>query len=620
MPSTYSPNLAITLQADGENTGTWGDITNTNLGTLIEQALVATGTISMLDSTTTISMVNGATCPARCYVLQLTGTITAQRNLQVPAISKPYLIVNNTTGGFAVEVLISGGTGIVVPNGASKLVYANGTNVVDLFTDLSNLNVAGTLNTSSSGVANFNGGFTAAIGVTPTQIANTTSPAQVFGDVSILTGGAQSLFFNSYYNSGYKYAANGTAFVARNDGSQYLVLSGAPVNSGGTGASASLSTLMSLDLVNNRVGVLGNPGNYALDVNGTGHYAGALTADISITTPGIVSPTGSTLSLLAASGQFAALGVVGSNFLGMTGTTFAPSADNAVGLGTTADAFQEVSAYLYTAGPNSALVSGGSTAYSYTLSSAGVGIFAGTGAPTISAPKGSIYLENGSGAVYTNTSGSTTWSGGKAPTTQSLTSSGTYTTPSGVRYIKVKMVGGGGGGGGTGSSVVFGSNGGTTIFNSINANGGSGGGGGSMASGGGGSGGTGGSGSANMRVSGTTGCDGTFIGGGVGYGGAGGNSPYFAGGAAARATATMSAGYAAVANTGGGGGGAIGPLNSVFPGGGGGSGEYVELVIASPAATYSYTIGAGGAGGIGSTETGGPGGSGFIYVEEYYSF
>jgi hypothetical protein len=182
-----------------------------------------------------------------------------------------------------------------------------------------------------------------------------------------------------------------------------------------------------------------------------------------------------------------------------------------------------------------------------------------------------------------------------AMTVQYLTSgtSATYTTPANCRAIKVKMIGGGGGGGGTGATA-----GGTTTFNSINANGG-----GAGAAGGG----SGGTGSASLRLAGGDGNGGYAVtnglssSGGVGpFGGAGRGSNDALGGATT----------AGKANTGAGGGGSRD--NS-----GGGAGEYVEIFISSPSATYTYTVGAGGTAGTGAFN-GGNGGSGLIIVEEYY--
>ena len=74
MPSTYSPNLRLTLQASGENANTWGDITNTNLGTLLEQAIAGYQTISVTLADVTLTALDGASDQSRNATLQFTGT------------------------------------------------------------------------------------------------------------------------------------------------------------------------------------------------------------------------------------------------------------------------------------------------------------------------------------------------------------------------------------------------------------------------------------------------------------------------------------------------------------------------------------------------------------------
>lgn len=135
MPSTYSTNLALELMATGENAGTWGNITNTNLGTLIEQAISGYVTQTITDGAdTTITIPNGATGVARNMYIELTGTLTAARNLIVPNNRKLYFIFNNTTGGFAVTVKTSAGTGVSVASTSKVILVCDGTNVVNAVT------------------------------------------------------------------------------------------------------------------------------------------------------------------------------------------------------------------------------------------------------------------------------------------------------------------------------------------------------------------------------------------------------------------------------------------------------------------------------------------------------
>ena len=128
MASTFSPSLRVELIGDGDQSGIWGQTTNTNLGTLIEQAIAGVVTITMVDANYTMTNFNGVSDEARNQVLVLTGTNTAQRNLIAPLVEKTYTVKNSTTGGYAVQIIGSSGLGVVVPNGTTALVYCDGIN------------------------------------------------------------------------------------------------------------------------------------------------------------------------------------------------------------------------------------------------------------------------------------------------------------------------------------------------------------------------------------------------------------------------------------------------------------------------------------------------------------
>jgi len=132
MASTYSTNLALELIGTGDQAATWGITTNTNLGTLIEQAISGYVTQAITDGAdTTITIPNGATGVARNMYIECTGALTANRNLVVPANKKLYFIYNNTSGGYDVTVKVSGQTGIAVTNGSKKILVSNGTDIVE---------------------------------------------------------------------------------------------------------------------------------------------------------------------------------------------------------------------------------------------------------------------------------------------------------------------------------------------------------------------------------------------------------------------------------------------------------------------------------------------------------
>lgn len=129
MASTYSSRLRIELIGTGEQSGIWGDTTNTNLGTLIDEAVAGVASITMTDANYTLTVADGATDQSRKAVLVLTGTLTAGRNVICPSSQKVYIVKNSTTGGFATTIKTSGGTGYAVPNGKTVLLYCDGTDV-----------------------------------------------------------------------------------------------------------------------------------------------------------------------------------------------------------------------------------------------------------------------------------------------------------------------------------------------------------------------------------------------------------------------------------------------------------------------------------------------------------
>lgn len=128
MASTYSPNLRLELIGTGEQQGTWGSTTNTNLGTLLEEAIGGYVSVTVSDvADTTLTSANGAADESRNAVINLTGTLTGARNVICPAIEKLYVVKNATSGGYAVTFKVSGQTGVSVPSGATVSVYVDGT-------------------------------------------------------------------------------------------------------------------------------------------------------------------------------------------------------------------------------------------------------------------------------------------------------------------------------------------------------------------------------------------------------------------------------------------------------------------------------------------------------------
>jgi hypothetical protein len=152
MASTFS-DLKIELIGTGEQVGTWGSTTNTNLGTAIEEAIVGSADVSFSSSDVTLTLTNSnGSQSARHVRLNLTGTSGGARNLILGSgcqIDKPYIINNGLAD--AVTVKNTTGTGIAVPAGKTMWVFNNGTNVVEAMNHAASLTLGSALPVASGG-------------------------------------------------------------------------------------------------------------------------------------------------------------------------------------------------------------------------------------------------------------------------------------------------------------------------------------------------------------------------------------------------------------------------------------------------------------------------------------
>ena len=155
MSSLYSTSLKIELIGTGDQSGIWGSTTNTNLGTALEQAIVGKASLVTGDFTANVATLTltdtNASQTARAFVLDVTATLSAAGTINVPAVQKPYIVFNNTVGGFALTVKVAGLSGVSVPNGRKALIYNNGTDVGDAITYLSSLTLGAPLPVTSGG-------------------------------------------------------------------------------------------------------------------------------------------------------------------------------------------------------------------------------------------------------------------------------------------------------------------------------------------------------------------------------------------------------------------------------------------------------------------------------------
>lgn len=195
MASTYSTSLKLELIGTGEQSGTWGETTNTNLGTTLEQAIVGKADIDMSSTTITLTLTStNALQDARAIYLNLSGTPGGPAVLEVPAVEKPYIVKNGADD--EVTIKVSGQTGVAVPVGKTTLVYNNGTDVVTSLDYIPSLTLGTALSVASggTGITSFGSGVATWLG-TPSSANlasavtdDTGSGSLVFGTNPTLTG------------------------------------------------------------------------------------------------------------------------------------------------------------------------------------------------------------------------------------------------------------------------------------------------------------------------------------------------------------------------------------------------------------------------------------------------
>jgi hypothetical protein len=395
MASTFSPILRIELIGTGDQSGTWGDTTNINLGTLIEQAIAGTATIDVSVGNVTLSNFNGVTDQARCMALRVIGTPGTSRNVIAPAVSKFYIIANGSDAAVVLKTSVS--TGLTVPVGEVYLAYYDTTsNDFRLVGRASaSTNTANTL-VLRDGSGNFSAGvitatgFTGPIGVgTPAAALFTTmstSGNTIIGDAS-----ADTLTVN----------ATPTFNVA------------IPVTSGGTGVTTSTGTG---SVVRATSPTLVTP---ALGTPTSGNLSSCTDLPIIAGTTGTLSVARGGTGVTSSTGTG---GVVLSDSPALTGVPTAPTAPaitNTTQIATTAFV-QSVASTLgtmATQNANNVNISGGSITGITDLAVAD----GGTGVSTLTA--NSVLLGNGTSALQTvapSTSGNvltsngTTWTSAAA--------------------------------------------------------------------------------------------------------------------------------------------------------------------------------------------------------------
>jgi hypothetical protein len=171
MPSSYSPNLRIELIAPGEQAGTWGTTTNTNLGTLVEDAIAGYVSVAVASADQALTALNGAADQSRNAVINLTTSTSADFAVYAPPESKQYTIKNASAhtatiyNSTSLGNTTAAGTGVAIPAGKTMAVWSDGTNFA-----LQNNRFAGELDGSITSATT---GVTQTFGNSSTLLATT---------------------------------------------------------------------------------------------------------------------------------------------------------------------------------------------------------------------------------------------------------------------------------------------------------------------------------------------------------------------------------------------------------------------------------------------------------------
>jgi len=190
MASVYTNDLRLEEIGSGEQSGTWGDTTNTNLELIAEAFAFGTEAITTNADTHATTIADGATDPGRAMFLKYTGTLDSACTITIGpnTVSKLWFIENGTSGSQNIIIKQGSGATITIPPGDTKAIYSNGAGsggaMVDAFASLSvvDLNVSGNLDvdgTANLDVVDIDGAVNMATTALVTGVLTTTA-ATVF--------------------------------------------------------------------------------------------------------------------------------------------------------------------------------------------------------------------------------------------------------------------------------------------------------------------------------------------------------------------------------------------------------------------------------------------------------
>jgi hypothetical protein len=189
MATTFSPLLRIELIGQGEQANTWGGTTNTNLGTIIEQAIAGTTPVVLADANYVLTQADGASDEARRAILVVTGNQTQARTIFAPDTSKVYVVRNNTGGGLPIRIQrSSGGNFVEVPPGKTGIVICDGNEFVNAVQYLKDAIIEGGTITGLSTPLAVNSGGTGSTTPDAARLTLSAAKSGVNADITALTG------------------------------------------------------------------------------------------------------------------------------------------------------------------------------------------------------------------------------------------------------------------------------------------------------------------------------------------------------------------------------------------------------------------------------------------------
>ena len=191
MASTFTTNLRLTKQGDGDNPNSWGLILNNEVIDLVDSAIAAYTTISCSSADVTLTEGNGTADQSRSAMLEFVGTVSSDINIIIPTKTKFYIINDQTVrqSSSAITIKTGSGSGFEINPSGTDIVFSDSVSVYSLISStdsggtnakLSSTNAFTAVNTFAANV-----GFAAVVSITDAQLASTSIATGTINTVSV---------------------------------------------------------------------------------------------------------------------------------------------------------------------------------------------------------------------------------------------------------------------------------------------------------------------------------------------------------------------------------------------------------------------------------------------------